>query len=162
MGPCSLMISNRVLVIVCLCSGGVLTATGPIFGFGFFARHLIAVPNIAFLSPKLYSAKANTKYLWINRQIFQWLHHYTTLFPWTCDHSIARFRNYTMLRNQDFERYNAKLAVVVVHWEKRKKDSAINLGWTEHCANMLWVETSIMGRLCMGLQNCGFCYYAEP
>lgn len=47
-GPCSLTMSKMALVIVWVCSGGVLSSIGFIFGFGFVAKHLIAVRNILF------------------------------------------------------------------------------------------------------------------
>lgn len=45
-GPCSFKTSNITLVIVCVCSGGVLSSIGFIFGFGFLAIYLTAVANM--------------------------------------------------------------------------------------------------------------------
>lgn len=45
-GPCSLTISKMALVMVCVCSGGVLSSIGFIFGLGFLPINLIAVPNM--------------------------------------------------------------------------------------------------------------------
>lgn len=43
------------LVIVCVCSGGVLSSIGFIGGLGFFARYFIAVANIVkFLSFRVF------------------------------------------------------------------------------------------------------------
>lgn len=46
-GPCSLRMSKIVLVIVCVCSGGVFSSIGFILGLGFVARYRIAVANIS-------------------------------------------------------------------------------------------------------------------
>lgn len=55
-GPCSFRMSNMTLVIVCVCSGGVLSSIGFMGGFGFFARYFIAVANIVnFLSLDYFS-----------------------------------------------------------------------------------------------------------
>lgn len=45
-GPCSFNMSKMTLVMVCVCSGGILSSIGFIFGFGFVAKSLIAVPNM--------------------------------------------------------------------------------------------------------------------
>lgn len=44
-GPCSRTMSKMVRVMVCVCSGGVFSSMGFIFGFGFFAAHLAIVAN---------------------------------------------------------------------------------------------------------------------
>jgi len=41
--------SNKVRVIVCVCSGGVFSSMGFIFGFGFFAAHLAIVAKTILL-----------------------------------------------------------------------------------------------------------------
>ena len=58
-GPCSLTTSKIARVMDCVCSGGVVSSIGAIFGFPFFAAHRAAVANIAGRSPR--GARASSR-----------------------------------------------------------------------------------------------------
>lgn len=127
MGPCSLIISKRVLVIVCLCSGGVFRITGPIFGFGFFAKHRIAVPNIL-LCKTHFHMNQSTHFLRNETEI-----------AW-----ISKGGNACEIESNCPQQ--TMKASLTSNWEKMIVGR--NLGWTElNQHGRSWVQTSIVGRL---------------